>query len=835
MTCNQCGMPDNCKILDSSDHPCVFIQVITGMDWVIQVDNPDSAWGNFTDASFIVKGNPSTEDGAAILYIDTLNDLQIIGGIAPPDPTAGTLVLTADHFIVSLDVSLTHWTTKSYLLAQWELKALNSITGEYEVLASGPFGIKIGLSTSIPGNIILPGTSHLAGVYVVANRTEMTALTTVQKGDIVIITDDDSAYNGTWIALKDYPATVWEYDHVNTYSQFLPIDGSSPMTGSLDFVGRRTYIELNNDANSASYVMGRQVSSSKYMGWAVGRIDGSDDSVFLMNASGDINIVPNGGKFRTGANPADLSEVLTAKGDKNMEAGYVPVNALALATKDYVDTHAGSGGGSIYQLKSEKAQASGYAPLDANSKVPATYLPPTAAMPHHIFATQAAMLAGGASILAGENVLVHGDPNPTMNGEYVALQNAPTLITHYDHLGEHVAIHRHTGDDVDVTLPFQAGTETVQQRFDDAYTPKGLPSHSLSLGDLRSLEIGKTYLFPTTDVETSPGSGVNMPASDTHIAGIFHKGHMLVNGLIIRTGYQTWIAQAEEYTGTEKQPTQEWYMDADPLWPDHTGVGAQGATSFTNETNDLVSELGDIPMFGAHTVVDKIISNEVALGVVSTRIATLEGGAAHQHTDVVEDFTLWINNQGPGYLIINDRPGDVDHIGKALWDGAEHKVRLAWDTASPYTAQTPFDPDHFEDPASSGTYHSWVKNNPLPSSWLDKENAFKRMVDPVGGNTFAWAAISRLVDTGSILTVKWNTTGDRLDVLKVEQPTIHVVTSPDHQPLQVGGQIDAKSLPFVSLNSVQQTAVKFNSLFIDETQTLKWKDNSGTIHTVTLT
>lgn len=137
----------------------------------------------------------------------------------------------------------------------------------------------------------------------------------------------------------------------------------------------------------------------------------------------------------------------------------------------------------------------GYAPLDINIKIPPKFLPTSTGTPHHIFATQAAMLAGGALIKAGENVLVHGDPIAAHNGEYVALKDAPTLITDYDNLGEHVASHRHPGDDVDITIGTTTTTLTAKLTQVDAEVAKkfnldgSIGALSLPLVSLNSTQI----------------------------------------------------------------------------------------------------------------------------------------------------------------------------------------------------------------------------------------------------------------------------------------------------------------------------------------------------------
>lgn len=290
---------------------------------------------------------------------------------------------------------------------------------------------------------------------------------------------------------------------------------------------------------------------------------------------------------------------------------------------------------------------------------------------------------------------------------------------------------------------------------------------------------------------------------------------------------QTWAVVGQEYTGSSKQQTLLWNLDLDPAWPDHTGIGSMGATSFSSVVNDIIAEIGDATVFGAMTMVDKILRNEQGRHDLSTRIATLEGGAAHQHVDIIQDFHLWANNQGPHYLILQDRPGDANHIGSDLFDGAEHKIAIRWDEATPFSTGTPFNPDHFEDPTGSGTYIDWSTGQ-KPAVWFMHGSDFKQLIDPLTTSVIPYATIRKFIEDGSILTVKWNTVDVQLELFKVQSPTVHVVTSPDHQPLQVGGQVDAKSVPFVSLNATQQAAVKNNSIWLDETQKLRFRDNTGT-------
>jgi len=486
------------------------------------------------------------------------------------------------------------------------------------------------------------------------------------------------------------------------------------------------------------------------------------------------------------------------------------------------------------QNKAEKGQPNGYPTLDGSGRVAISQMPPSAAAVHHIFATQAAMFAGGGTISLGENVLVHGDSTASKNGEYVALIDAPSTLPDFLHLGAHVTPHRHTGLDTDVTEPNALGSETLQSYVESPYTSLALPDIPITAGSLRQMQIGRTYELPVEDIAIAPGSSILIPVGKPEILGIQHTGINFINMVIIRTGVQTWIVYGQEYTGTSSQPTREWYLDLGQSWSDHTGIGGNQATSFRSITESLIQEIGDSTKLGAMTLVDKIQDNEAKRQLLSTRVATLEGGTAHQHVDVVQDFHMWVNNQGPHFMILNDRPADSDHIGKDLYDGTVHKVVLRWDESAPYTPAAPFDPAHVEDPSGSGNYINWVTGT-KPVPYVVNGTVYKFMVDPTTAAVIPYGTIVHFIDVGSVLTVQWDATKLQMSLLKVEQPTVHVVTTPDHQPLQVGGTVDAKSVPFVSLNATQQAAVKNNSLWMNETQQLMWKDNTGTDHTVNLT
>jgi len=239
----------------------------------------------------------------------------------------------------------------------------------------------------------------------------------------------------------------------------------------------------------------------------------------------------------------------------------------------------GGGGGTVdlsaYQVLSDKGQASGYAGLDPSGHVQISQMPPAAAQVHHIFVTQTEMFLGSALVSKGENILVHGDPIASLNGEYVALIDAPSTLPDFIHLGAHVTPHRHDGADTDVTEPNFIGVETLQEYIDSPYSSLSLPDIPLTAGSLRQMQIGRTYELPTTQIEMSPGSSIMIPVGKPELLGIDPHGIHLINMVLIRTSVQTWIVYAEKFTGTAHQPTVEWYLDLGQSWADHTGIGGQ--------------------------------------------------------------------------------------------------------------------------------------------------------------------------------------------------------------------------------------------------------------------
>lgn len=284
-----------------------------------------------------------------------------------------------------------------------------------------------------------------------------------------------------------------------------------------------------------------------------------------------------------------------------------------------------------------------------------------------------------------------------------------------------------------------------------------LPTMPLTVTALRHMKWGATYVLPTIEKETVPGSGTMHAVANLGIVGVRDRGHDVINAIIIRTGVQVWTLYGEEWTGTAMQPSIAWIANIDPAWPDHTGVGASPGTSFSNLIFDLRHEIGDSTVFGADTIVSKIQSLETALYAASKRVGALEaaGGGSHAHTEVTADFTLGVSNQGAHYAIILDDPSHVDHIGVNLLDEDPHKVKIAW--------ATHFDPTHVVDGTS---VTDWMKTP--PSVWLQSGSTFKQIVDPVTNIVITFSALKTFITGNSIITLRWDGVRQRFEIDKVE-------------------------------------------------------------------
>lgn len=126
----------------------------------------------------------------------------------------------------------------------------------------------------------------------------------------------------------------------------------------------------------------------------------------------------------------------------------------------------------------EVGAALGVAPLDLDIKVPAIYLPSTGA--DHLYTTQALMIADGTNQLKSELCLVSDDVDTAKNGEYVVLQDSPTLISHYYFKGDYVPSHTHT--------PEEAGADPVGSA--DA-VQTNLDTHEADTANPHSVESGQ--------------------------------------------------------------------------------------------------------------------------------------------------------------------------------------------------------------------------------------------------------------------------------------------------------------------------------------------------------
>jgi len=295
------------------------------------------------------------------------------------------------------------------------------------------------------------------------------------------------------------------------------------------------------------------------------------------------------------------------------------------------------------------------------------------------------------------------------------------------------------------------------------HPPSILPSAQMTVGDLRDLDIGKTYLMPTVNKETVPGSGTTVEVANLDYVNVRHRGQEIVNAVMIREGAETWKIIGSEWTGTDSAPIAQWFAEIDPAWPDSTAVGTIAAVSFSSQVWELWHAIGDASVFGADTIVTKMQALELALDAASRRIATLEtaGGGTHGHTDVAADMVLFVNSQGPHFVMVLDDPSMPDHIGIDLVDGGDHKIALKWGAG--------FDPTHFDD--GTGTFIDW---DATPGTvWFQSGAIIKRIVDPATGALISYAAVKAFIDGGSVLTVKWNAVALQLEILAIEHGSVH--------------------------------------------------------------
>lgn len=131
-------------------------------------------------------------------------------------------------------------------------------------------------------------------------------------------------------------------------------------------------------------------------------------------------------------------------------------------------------------LQSEKGTPYGIPVLDGTSKVPAAFLPPTGGYAG-IYDTQALMVAAGAGHLNGQIFLVTDDPTSTLNGEYTATVDAPTVIGDYYFNSGAIAPHAHPASEVNVTalgVTVEDDSTAIHAELDLTATASELASHA---------------------------------------------------------------------------------------------------------------------------------------------------------------------------------------------------------------------------------------------------------------------------------------------------------------------------------------------------------------------
>jgi len=220
-------------------------------------------------------------------------------------------------------------------------------------------------------------------------------------------------------------------------------------------------------------------------------------------------------------------------------------------------------------------------------------------------------------------------------------------------------------------------------------------------------------------------------------------------------------------------------------------------------TQHLLGDLGDIHAVTAGTTLGKYLSKlhaDVAAGAAAS-------GTHHAFPADAEVGSLPVTFDGANFIIIELNnlvqpvTGSID-----LADGAEHEVKFIQKGAN----AIPSAPD-------------WVWVTPPAST-----NPSERMYS--NGKEMTAMVFHAFITSGAVVKIKFE--NGKYNISDVKIPA---GSSTTHKNLRDDGSIDTLSLPFVSLNVSQTANVKVNSLFIDEHQVLKWKNNAGVIKTVNLT
>jgi len=350
----------------------------------------------------------------------------------------------------------------------------------------------------------------------------------------------------------------------------------------------------------------------------------------------------------------------------------------------------------------------------------------------------------------------------------------------------------------------------------DSKPPIPLENKGYTAGDMRAMKMGATYKIAIEPTAGTPGSTVlDVLASATHNFGIKHAGHPHINGYLMRIGATVWTIIVQEWTGTLNQPTLMYLLDLDPDWPDHHGIGSLPATSFRSEVLELETSIGDRNAFGADTVVKKIQELELLVDTASRHISDIQG-ATPTHVNIVEEFTVNVNNNGAHYCVIHDTP--ESHVGVDLFDGNVHKVKFEWAIG--------FDPCDFA--ADGNDHNTWCDiATPRPALWVRQGAVFRKLIDPTTDTAMVYGTVYAFILVGSIVSLKWDAPSNTMHVVKVEHGTAHTHTQ-DTAMLKNNGSTAYKEIPEANAAN--------GALFVDSADhILKFKDHTGTVKAVNLT
>ncbi len=323
--------------------------------------------GTGTDAQELsLVGNVLSIDGGNSIDLTSFKDntdAQTLGNVLEKGNNAGGARIEG----VGTPVSSSDAATKSYVdngLSGVELQTNKNKQDGY---------VGLGADTKIDQQY-LPGIT-LNSTYTAGNETDQLALTGLQKGDVVIRTDENKTYinttgnNGDMTDWAELLTSTGGVNSVNGSTGSVLLDLSSVLSQGADASGNRiTSLANPTGANDAA--------TKNYVDTRVGTLVDSDNQSISLN--GDILSIDGGnsvdlGIFKDDTDAQDLDNVLgkgNSAGGKVISGLGTPSSNSDAATKGYVDS-----GLNGVEHTSNKNVAGGYVGLESDGKINSNYLP----------------------------------------------------------------------------------------------------------------------------------------------------------------------------------------------------------------------------------------------------------------------------------------------------------------------------------------------------------------------------------------------------------------------------------------------------------------------------